>query len=576
MSRWRNRSKILFVPTAAMLAFGAHAELTFTGLDEDLEKNARALMALAAAPCGAPEWRIERLYRDADGQLQNALEALGQYRFEMEKSLSLDNADCWQADFNVSLGEPVRVRDVALVLAGEAADDAGLDAHPELLPQTGEVLNHGVYEAYKRSLVSNLAARGYFDAQLTRSSVTVGENLQHADIVLHVDSGPRYHFGKVRFSEPILTAELLAGYVRFKKGDPWDAREISNLHEQLSGSGFFASVSIRSEPVAKGDLEVPVLVTISPGKRRVFTAGGGYATDNGIQGRLGYTNRRRNDRGHQFDVRLFLSTVDSELTGHYRWPRGRPDAEWLDLYGGFLRKRTDTSESDKSTLGIRVARNRGENWLESPYLEVTQEEFLVGEQFDTSRLLIPGIRWETTIGRTLRRFPSGHRMSLDIRGAHENIFSDTSFAQLTASAKWITTVGNATRLLMRADLGGTVKQTLNELPATVRFFAGGDTSVRGYDFETIGPVDDEGNVIGGAHQVVLSLEADWAVRENWAVAAFVDSGSAFNDGDIDMRTGVGLGIRWYSPVGPIRLDFAHPLDDPDNDFRLHLTLGPDL
>ena len=576
MSRWRELSRYLFVPVVAAFPFDSYAEVTFAGLDEDLEKNARALMALAAAPCDAPEWRIERLYRDADSQLQNALEALGHYRYEMEKSLSLDAAECWQAEFIVSPGEPVRIRNVALTLEGEAADDAGLDTHPELLPETGEVLNHGVYEAYKRSLVSDLTARGYFDVQLTGSRVTVEENLQHADIELHVDSGPRYHFGEVRFSESILRAELLAGYVQFEKGDPWDAREIANLHEQLSGSGFFAAVSIQSEPLAEGDLEVPVLVSISPGKRRVFSAGAGYATDNGIQARLGYTNRRRNDKGHQLDIRLFLSTVDSELTGNYRWPRGRPDAEWLDLYGGFLRKRTDTSESDKSTLGFRAARNRTENWLESPYLEVTHEEYLVGDQFDTSKLLIPGIRWETTVGRNLRRLSRGHRMSLDIHGAHESVFSDTTFGQLTASAKWITTVGRFTRLLARADLGGTASKALDDLPATARFFAGGDTSVRGYDFETIGPVDDEGNVIGGAHQVVLSLEADWAVRQDWAVAAFVDSGSAFNDGDIDMRTGVGLGIRWYSPVGPIRLDFAHPLDDPDSDFRLHLTLGPDL
>ena len=75
---------------------------------------------------------------------------------------------------------------------------------------------------------------------------------------------------------------------------------------------------------------------------------------------------------------------------------------------------------------------------------------------------------------------------------------------------------------------------------------------------------------------MLSLEADWEIRDKWAVAVFVDSGSAFNGKDIDMSTGIGLGLRWYSPVGPIRIDIAHPLDDPDNDYRFHLTLGPDL
>ena len=94
---------------ASSAAWGA---VTFSGLDEELEGNARALMTLAAAPCDAPVWRVERLFRDADKQLQNALEALGYYRFEVEKHLSFENADCWSANFDLIPGEPVRIRDV--------------------------------------------------------------------------------------------------------------------------------------------------------------------------------------------------------------------------------------------------------------------------------------------------------------------------------------------------------------------------------------------------------------------------------------------------------------------------------
>ena len=576
MIRRRNLFRNLLATVTTSLSFGAHAAVTFDGLDGDLEKNARALMAIASASCDVSEWRVERLFRDSEQQLQDALEALGYYRYSVEKMLTAAEGECWQADFTIVLGEPVRVRNVTISLDGEASKDPGFVRKPELMPQEGVVLNHGIYERYKASLVSRLSTRGYFDARLTESRVAVDAELLQADVVLKADSGPRYYFGDVTFDEHVLTPELLAGYVRFRKGDPYDAAEISKLHELLNGSGYFGSVSIQAEPVAGQDLEVPVIVSITPGKRRVFTGGAGYATDTGIQGRLGYTNRRRNAKGHQFDARLFLSSVDSELTGNYRWPRGRPDAEWVDIYGGFLRKRTDTSKSDKTTLGARISRNRTENWLESPYFEFTREDFLVGEQLDTSNLVIPGIKWETTIGRNLQRVPKGHRISVDLRGAHENLLSDTTFGQATVSAKWITTVGLGTRLLARADVGATAKADIEELPATVRFFAGGDTSVRGYGFETIGPEDDEGNVVGGSHLAVFSLEADWRFLEKWAVAAFVDSGSAFDNTDIDMHTGVGLGVRWYSPLGPIRIDVAHPLDDPDTDYRFHITLGPDL
>lgn len=556
---------------------GAYGSVTFSGLNEDLEKNARALMALASAPCVAPDWRIERLFRDADGQLREALEALGYYRYSVAKTLSFEDPECWLATFDVEPGEPVLIRDISVNIEGDVLNDTGFAAGATVeRPVPGSVLNHGQYERYKRSILARLTTRGYFDAQLIDSKVIVNETMDSADVTIHVDSGPRYRFGEVQFTEGILAPELLAGYLKFGAGDPYDASHIAGLYESLTGSGYFSRVSITAEPVEGHGQDIPVSVALTPAKRRVYSAGIGFATDTGIQGRLGYANRRRNDRGHQFDARLYLSQVDSELTGTYRWPRGRPDAEWVAVYGGFLRKRTDTSRSDKTTVGARVARNRTEDWLETPYIDFSNEDFLVANQVDTARLLTPGIKWEATIGRDLRRLPSGRRMSLDLRGAHETLLSDATFFQATASAKWITSLGQSTRLLARTDLGVTVTDQFEQLPATFRYFTGGDTSVRGYDFETIGPLDAEGNVTGGKNLTVLSLEADWLVSGNWAVAVFADSGSAFNGSDIDMKTGIGVGLHWYSPVGPIRVDLAHPLDDPDSNYRLHITFGPDL
>ena len=558
-------------------ALDASATIAFSGLGENLEKNARALMTLASASCDAPEWRVERLFRDADEQLRNSLEALGYYRFVFDKQLSFENEDCWTASFEVTLDEPVRLRDVNVTINGEVLNDAGFVASgTEQRPVSEAILNHGDYERYKRSVLTRLTTRGYFDAKLIDSSVVVDQTLTHADINIHVESGPRFHFGDVTFSDGILKQKLLSGYVKFNKGDPYNAGQISELYESLNGSGYFGSVSITAQAVQGGGQFVPVVVSLTPAKRRVYTAGIGFATDTGAQGRLGYTNRRRNDSGHQFDARLFMSEVDSELTGTYRWPRGRPDKEWASLYGGFLRKRTDTSKSDKTTLGLRVARNRTEKWLETPYINFSSETFFVAEQNDTSRLTTPGITWEMTIGRELHRVPDGRRLSFDLYGAHEKLLSDTTFFQATVSSKWIKSLGESTRFLARADLGTTVTQNFGQLPATVRFFTGGDTTVRGYGFETIGPVDPDGNVTGGEHLIVLSLEADWLVANNWAVAVFADSGTSFVDSDPDFKTGVGIGLHWYSPVGPIRVDLAHPLDDPDQDYRLHITFGPDL
>ena len=559
------------------VAANAPAAVTFTGLPEALEKNARAVMPLASVPCDTARFRVERLFRDSDVKLRDALEALGYYRFESRKKLSFDDSKCWSAKFSVKLGEPVTLRNIRVTVNGEATDDGWILQQSWLnRPIIGSVLNHGEYERYKKWLVAAVQSRGYFEATLSTSAVTVDEALQHADIELEIESGPRYRFGQIEYSGNVLRAELLAGYAKFRAGDPYDAAAISDLHEALNGSGYFGAVSIQADPRDDGSHEVPVLVRLEPGLRQVYTVGAGFATDTGVQGRLGYTNRRLNDKGHQFDSRLFVSSVDSQISGTYRWPRGNPEDEWADLFGGYQHKTTDTSRSDKVTLGIRVSRNRTPKWLETPYLNFTGEDYRVGDQLDKSRLIIPGINWESTIGREISRIRSGRRMSLDIRGSLDSIGSDTTFLQLTGSAKWAIPFGDSTRVLARADLGFTAKQDFEELPASVRYFAGGDNSVRGYGFETLGPANEDGDIIGGSYLAIFSIEVDRMVSKKWSVAAFIDTGNAFDTFDVDFKTGIGLGLRWYSPLGPIRVDVAHPLDDPTRDYRVHITLGPDL
>ena len=117
---------------------------------------------------------------------------------------------------------------------------------------------------------------------------------------------------------------------------------------------------------------------------------------------------------------------------------------------------------------------------------------------------------------------------------------------------------------------------LSRLPKQLRFFAGGDNSVRGYGFESLGERNAAGAVVGGKHLLTGSIEYEHPVRDDWGLALFVDTGNAFNDWDsIDLKTGAGFGARWKSPIGPVRVDVAWPVDD-FSDPHLHLNIGPDL
>ncbi len=552
------------------------AEMAISGLDARLETNVRAMSPLSTASCDSAPWRVERLFRDADKDITNALRALGYYEAVINKSLHWGD-DCWRADIRIQAGEPVRLRNVKIEIGGDAAlDTAFMNRISTARPASGEVFDHGRYSNFKSALLSSAMSTGFFDAKFDSSTVTVDRDARSADLIMEFQSGEKYRFGEVRFTEGILRDNLLQGYADIKAGEPYSSKMISDLYEALNGSSYFSSVSIKTEPLDSAGKTVPVTVELTSAKRRVYSVGGGFTTDLGPHGRIGYTNRRINDKGHQFESKLFGSSVNSELNAAYRWPMRNPRREWFSIVTGLQHENTETSEHDSFKLGFLRSKSMGPAWMRTRYIDYAYEDFTVGIQSSTSHLVILGTNWETAEGRALSRATHGHRLNLDLRGASDALGSDTSFLQLRVKAKWVHAFGDRTRLLAKASLGLTAKDELSELPASVRFFAGGDSSVRGYEYETLGPVDADGNVIGGSHQIDGSLEIDRLIRDKWAVALFVDSGNAFNTFDIDLYTGVGIGLRWYSPVGPIRLDFAHPLDDPDQNFRIHISLGPDL
>jgi len=291
---------------------------------------------------------------------------------------------------------------------------------------------------------------------------------------------------------------------------------------------------------------------------------------------LGFEDRYVNNRGHRFNADYSVSDVKTSVSGKYTIPMHKPAYEFLSLLVGYEKELTDASVSRKDTYGASYTYYQRNKWLQTYGINYEQEDSITGSEPEVSTdLIIPSVAFSRTQTDGSPYPLSGWSLISRLSGSPKTLGSDLSFLQFYNRAKYVKgfPVG---RVLLRAEVGLTQTDEFTELPASLRYFAGGDASVRGYAFKSLGPVNDEGDVIGGNNLFVTSVEYDYRFADtNWVAAAFYDQCNAADDMEIDIKRGAGLGVRWISPIGPIRVDVAKALDD-DKGWRLHISMGPDL
>lgn len=571
----RNRlCSTLLVLLTAQLAFAAPT-FEVEGVKGDVKNNIRAHIDFSNEKCELPAWRQRGLLRSTEQNSRNALKALGYYQPEVATRFEKTD-QCWQITANVILNEPVLIEEVDIQVLGPAAGDKAFSkvlSHPELV--IGERLEHSHYEKTKSSLVQLAADRGYFLSTLTTHRLEVDVPERKAYIRLILTSGPRYYFRSIDFQQNTLNQDLAERFITFKPGMAYESRHLINYQQALSGSGYYTNVRVDSEPNHESQT-VDVTSSADPRPRHGYLAGIGYSTDVGPRLRLGYENRRANRRGHRYNTELETSEVRTELSFNYEIPLGDPKRQRVSLGTSYLKEKTSTSDSERYRAGIAYIKELPSGWVATPFLDFEREYYTIGQQTDRTDLVMPGFDFSRSRGNHPIYPTRGWRLNNRIRVASDNMASSVSFVQLTAYGKVIQPLLAKGRIMARVDVGTTLTDEVTTLPSSVRFFAGGDHSVRGYGYRRLGPKDNNGDVIGGRHKLTGSLEYDYLFAPSWAGAIFIDGGNAYDTlNDFEALYGYGVGVRWRSPIGPIRLDIARPSDKREA-FRIHVSMGPDL
>jgi translocation and assembly module TamA len=548
------------------------------GVDAELERNVRAIMEIAReAETGLmTRQRIDRLHVRAVNDIEVALQPFGYYQPHIEKSLEPDG-DALIARYVVDPGVQVHVRMVEITLTGPGKDDqAFLDAKAAFPLHPGDPLRHALYETGKLRLLSVASDSGYLDADFDSSAVRVDKEAGQADVRIVFETGERFHFGPVWFDQDILDESFLNTRVPFQQGTPWRQDKLLELQTMLSEDPYFARVEVLPRRDSAQGLEVPIRVALAPQPRQEYEFGAGYGTDTGPRGRAASYWRRLNPRGHYARGDLKLSMVEQLGTAEYSIPAVTHPTGVLTFFTGYVRRIPTTNRSNTATIGTRLTRKRF-GWRETWSLQWQHEDFVVGVDTGSSVLVVPSTGWERSRADHVAFPRRGYRVQFQGQGALKGLVSNATFLKVGAAGKIVYGFAPQFRVLARAETGRILTQEFHELPATIRYFTGGDLSVRGFGYQDLGTRDSLGNIIGGQSLLVSSLEVDFWPMPRGGIALFTDAGNAMQHFSIgDLQYSVGAGIRYLSPLGMLRLDGAFPVSAPGRAFRIHISVGPDI
>ncbi|KEZ77726.1 autotransporter assembly complex protein TamA [Salinisphaera hydrothermalis] len=585
-------------------ALADDVDVQIKGIGNPLESNVRKSLSVAGdhKQPWSPD-QIQRLFRLAPKEIKQALQPYGYFNPEINERLKQPsgNSKTWHARFNIKHGPATKITRLNIDVEGPGDQ---LEAIQSALHSTelkkGKRLVESQYSDTKSALYNAAYNAGYLDAKFSKSAIRVNPKTNTAEIDLVLDTGERYYFGPVTFDQDLLNDKFVHRYVPFTPGQPYDAEQLINLQLALSDTDYFSQIEINAprdkatrapamnqwfydliyppqDPLQSiGELRIPVTVKAKPSKGQSYKISAGYGTDTGPRLGLGVKFRHLNQYGHQFRTDLRISQIQRTLQSSYDIPIGDVTQDKLSFTATISNQ--DFGDITSTLYGVGVTRDTG--WQlgrQRAYIKLEREYYNLGYGSRNSTLLYPGYNITLQKADNLLFTHKGVSLSLDVRGASDKLLSSTNFIEGDFSAHAVVPVTAKTRIVMRTELGAIETDNFNEVPPSQRFFAGGDRSVRGYAYQSISPTNSKNQDVGGRYLATGSVEGDWFFYKKFGVAAFFDAGDVTDSlGNFSFKRGVGIGFRWGSPVGMVRLDLAHPLDDSSTPVRIHFSLGPDL
>ena len=436
-----------------------------------------------------------------------------------------------------------------------------------------------------------LDAKDDVQRRMDRRSCRYGTTLEHtaiidrnsktADLAFTLEQGPEAKLGAVNFTgQQTVNSSYLEKTIPWKEGDCFRQSKVEDLRGTLFQSGLFSGVDIVMPKVPNKDGQVDMTVQVTERPHRSFNAGATYYSDEGPGLSLGWKHRNLLGGAELLDAVLKLSSIEQSLQTTLTSPYFLRKDQKLLLNAGIKNEDTDAYESKSITTGAAVSRaltrrlsvSTGVNFT---YSQITDNLTLDEQDFGL-------ISFPQTISYDSRNNPLDAKRGWFIEAEAEPYFntlgSAAPFVKMSATVRHYLPLGDDTVVALRAKVGAIQGATLADVPADERFYTGGSGSVRGFAYQSIGP-QRAGDPTGGRGVAEGTFEVRHKFTEDYGAVAFVDAGSLTEASTPDFAqtsVGAGVGLRYYTAVGPIRFDVATPINNQDqtaDKVQFYISLG---
>ncbi len=563
----------------------ARVQIDIPDVTPAVETNIRAFLSLTryADREVSPE-TMSRLQRRIVAETREALAPLGYYEPEITFDVAQQD-ESWTVTIHVRPGRPVRLSEVDIRVTGPGADIRALREiieAQELKP--GLRLNHGTFERVKGNLLRAAKNQGYLDARLTESELLINRTERRATATIVLETGERFTYGEITIAQDVINDESMRRMLRMREGDPYTLDSMLRTQYVLDDSLYFSTVDIESGEPDRTARTVPVTITAEPNKKHRFATSVGYGTDTRVRGRFTWDNRRVNEWGHRAKVELIGSSVLKQIGGRYVIPVMDVALEKLEFTAAITEEERGDTLSERQEIGAGLTEALG-RWQRVLFLRLSNERTSTREIDPVTNLptggfirqedfyLIPGISYSTLPSYIVGGRVRPYYFYAELRGSPSTLGSDASFIQLRLLAERYFDLSDLWHLHLRGEFGASRVADFSELPASQRFFAGGERSVRGFGLNELSP-EVAGQRVGGRHLATGTIEVVRDLPRNFGIAAFYDIGNAFDEfSDLELEYSVGLGVRYRIAVASFGVDVAQALSESGRSPRLHLYIS---